>query len=218
MLEKIKTIEDLPIVLPVFPLPGLVLFPRCQLPLHIFEARYRAMIGSVLKSHRMIGIVQPVESVGAHRPDLFTVGTVGQVVSYRETGDGRYYVLVEGLCRFRVLEELPLANEGFREVRPGYQNYAKDLQDESIELTERALLLDSLEKYCRVKQMGLGNTSLDELSDEDLLIVTCTGLPFSSGDKQALLEARDGSERISILLALLQMEIHDEPFGLGLPQ
>ena len=218
MLVAIETIEALPTALPVFPLPGLLLLPRCQLPLHIFEPRYRAMLGDVLNSHGMIGMIQPRESVEIEHPMLFQTGTVGRVISHKEMVDGRHYVILEGICRFDIVRELSLAEGGYREVLPSYENYAEDLVEEIVEIPEREDLMDRLAEYSRVKQMKLANGSLDSLSDGELLMVFCTGLPFSSEDKQALLEASSPQERVKLITALLELESHGEPPGSGFLQ
>lgn len=218
MLAPIESIEALPTALPVFPLPGLLLLPRCQLPLHIFEPRYRAMLGDVLNSHGMIGMIQPLESVESEHPVLFKTGTVGRVISHKEMVDGRYYVILEGVCRFDIAREFSLAVGGYREVLPSYDNYAADLVEEIVEIPERGQLMDRLARYSRVKQMTLAHASLDELPDGELLMVFCTGLPFSPEDKQALLEAPNSSQRVKLILTLLELESHEEPSGSGLPQ
>ncbi len=218
MQAPIETIEDLPTALPVFPLPGLLLFPRCQLPLHIFEPRYRAMLGDVLNSHGMIGMIQPLESLDSDHITLYKTGTIGRVVSHKEMVDGRYYVILEGVCRFDIVRELSLAEGGYREVLPSYEIYADDLVDQRVEIPQRDQLMSQLLAYGKQKQMTLGSLPLDELTDEELLIVFCTGLPFASEDKQALLEAGNFSERVKLLLALLELESHEDPFVSGLPQ
>ena len=143
---------------------------------------------------------------------------MGRIISHKETGDGRYYVVIEGVCRFDIVKELPLSEGGYREVLPDYDPYATDLVEQVVELSNRRELLDGLAQYSRVKQIRIGHESIDALADDELLAVFCSGLPFSSEDKQALLEAIEAGERARILWALLELESHDEPSGSGLPQ
>ena len=98
--------DDLPQEIPVFPLPRVILLPRIQLPLNIFEPRYMAMTRSAMANGRLIGMIQP-------RPDgdgekIFKTGCAGRIASFSETDDGRYLITLKGVCRFDVAEELPM--------------------------------------------------------------------------------------------------------------
>ena len=88
--------RDLPQVIPVFPLAGALLLPRGQLPLHIFEPRYLAMVDDALRYNRVIGMVQPTDTK-ASIPSLYKVGCVGRLTSWNETDDGRYMIALTGL-------------------------------------------------------------------------------------------------------------------------
>src|ERR1039457_2124271 len=96
---------DLPEVIPVFPLPGTLLLPRGDLPLNIFEPRYLAMVDDVLKSHRLIGMIQPARGVGdtVETTPLESIGCAGRITQFAETGDGRYMLVLTGVARYRIL-------------------------------------------------------------------------------------------------------------------
>src|SRR5215212_2203875 len=114
--------EDLPEVIPVFPLPGALLLPRGQLPLNIFEPRYLSMIDDSLRAgHRLIGMIQPDEADPAdvEKPHLYKIGCVGRITQIAETGDGRYVLQLTGITRFRVQEELNVAT-AYRQCRVTY--------------------------------------------------------------------------------------------------
>ena len=127
MNARYRVTSDLPETIPVFPLTGVLLLPRGQLPLNVFEPRYLAMVDAVMSGARIIGIIQPSESEEkALKPALSSVGCAGRVTSYREAEDGRYLIILSGLCRFRVAEERELETP-FRQVRADYAPFAGDL-------------------------------------------------------------------------------------------
>jgi len=124
---RYRRIDDLPETIPVFPLTGVLLLPRGQLPLNVFEPRYLAMVDAVMSGARIIGVIQPSESEEkALKPALSPVGCAGRVTSYREADDGRYLITLSGLCRFRVVGERE-AGTPFRQVRADYAPFAADL-------------------------------------------------------------------------------------------
>jgi len=106
------TENDLPDVLPVFPIAGVLLLPGGQLPLNIFEPRYLAMFDAAMAGNRLIGMIQPALNEGLtgdilpERPTLCQVGCIGRITSLTETGDGRYITSLGGICRFRLLDEV----------------------------------------------------------------------------------------------------------------
>src|ERR1700756_4926005 len=105
---------ELPSVLPIFPLAGVLLLPRGRLPLNIFEPRYLAMTRDALAGERMIGMVQPTDPrVVGENPPVYPTGCAGRITSFSETDDGRFLITLTGVSRFRIREELPLL-EGYR--------------------------------------------------------------------------------------------------------
>ena len=95
-------IEDLPNILPVFPLSNFIIFPRTTVPLNIFEPRYIQMVDKSMKSDRMIGMIQPKKTGELKKPDLHSVGCAGKITSFNETDDGRYLIILNGVCRFKI--------------------------------------------------------------------------------------------------------------------
>ena len=102
--------EDLPNILPVFPLSNFIIFPRTTVPLNIFEPRYIQMVDECMKSSRIIGMIQPKKTGKLNNPDLHEVGCAGKITSFNETDDGRYIIILNGICRFRVMKEIKNKN------------------------------------------------------------------------------------------------------------
>lgn len=203
---------QLPEVLPVFPLTGSLLLPGNWLPLNVFEPRYRAMIEDALGSERVIGMIQPVVPRQDNRPqpgaesevpELYEVGCVGRIEECKPTVDGRYLVALVGVRRFRVRQEMPLSEHGYRRVQADYGEFVDDLRTVAGETADAELLV-ALEAFARSQQLEIDLERLRELPEPVLVNGLAMALPFAPAEKQALLEA-DPHHRRRIFLALLRM-------------
>ena len=114
----------LPKKIPLFPLSNLILFPRINVPLNIFEERYIQMIDDAMKSNRLIGIIQPKKSGELKRPDLYNVGCAGKIISFSETNDGRYLIVLNGVCRFKIISEIE-NKKLYREFNINFDHFKK---------------------------------------------------------------------------------------------
>ena len=197
---------DLPGLLPVFPLTGVLLLPRAALPLNVFEPRYLEMIDDALKSNRLVGIIQPVESEDTVlRPKLSQVGCAGKIISWRETEDNRYLITMAGLCRFKVKEEIS-ALSAYRQVACDFAPFAGDLaQGGEQDDFPRERLLSALKDYLFRRDMKADWKSVMTAPAESLVNALAMMCPFEPAEKQALLEAPSWQERVSTLVALLEI-------------
>ncbi|HWA89297.1 MAG TPA: LON peptidase substrate-binding domain-containing protein [Rhizomicrobium sp.] len=205
MSGRYRHLDDLPDTLPVFPLSGVLLLPRGQLPLNVFEPRYLAMVDAALKGERMIGMIQPTEpEEKTLKPALSAVGCAGRLSAYRETDDGRYLITLTGICRYRVAEELA-SETPYRQVRADFAPYAADLaQSEDMDFP-RERLIGALRAYLSRRDLKADWQSVMNAPAETLVNALAMLCPFEPAEKQALLEARDWAERVAILVALLEM-------------
>jgi len=205
-----ETIADLPPVLPVFPLSGALLLPRTQLPLNIFEQRYLDMIDAALAGNRLIGMVQPLAEVpgsDGDTPSLATVGCVGRLTSFQETGDGRYLVTLQGITRFTLGKELN-SYSAFREVECDFAPFAADLRcGDGEEDVDRNGLLKTLRDYLDANNLEADWQSVSEAETEVLVNALCMMCPYGPQEKQALLEARDLKTRAETLIAITEMDL-----------
>lgn len=196
------SLESLPRVIPVFPLPALLL-PRGRLPLNIFEPRYLAMIEDALRHSRVIGMIQPSDPE-LKVPPLYPVGCLGRITSWSETGDGRFLITLAGLIRFRVDAELKTTTP-YRQVEACYQDFAADLSAECEEGIDRERLGDSLKTYFKQHKIDSYWQSIDQVSCEVLINSLSMICPFDVAEKQALLEAPSLPERAKLLTTLIEM-------------
>ncbi len=213
--ELYASVADLPDSLPIFPLPGALLLPGGDLPLHIFEPRYLTMVSRSLGSDRLIGMIQPRQvefefelSIRKNEPaELYDIGCAGRITSFVENDDGHMQIVLTGVCRFRLRAELE-GSQPFRTVEPTWDEFAIDLTNEDVDIGDaRDQLLDSLRHFLKARSI---EADWDEINDASTpkLINTMTMIgSFSTSEKQALLEAPDLLHRARTLAALTDMSV-----------
>ncbi len=184
--------------LSVFPLPGAILFPGLQMPLHFFEPRYRALVSDALARDRRIAMIQP--KGGGDKPDLFDIGCIGRISDVEALEDGRYNVVLEGESRFRIIRELNVTTP-FRQVEA---ELIKDPKDESLSSVERAGFEQEARRFADVQGYSVDWDSVERLDDMALINGVSQIAPFDAASKQALLEASDLSERCELMVQLMQ--------------
>lgn len=195
---------DLPDTLGLFPLPGALLLPRAQLPLHIFEPRYIALVDDALRSaHRLIGMVQPC---GAR---LHKIGCAGRITGFRETEDGRYLLSLTGLSRFRLGDEREEFSP-FRRCTPDWAGFDRDRdrKPETDPGLDRMRLTAQIRRLFRERGGETDWGAIDEAADELFVNALCMIAPLRAEDKQALLEAPTLATRRETLEALIAYALH----------
>jgi Lon protease-like protein len=206
--------EDLAERVPVFPLNGAILLPRGRLPLNIFEPRYLNMIDDAMASDRLIGMIQPaLGEVDRIKPELADVGCVGRITSYAETDDGRYLLVLTGVARFVVRQELQLKLP-YRSVRADYTPFKHDFTADTWgQPGVKEGVSGSLAAYLARNDLRADWSELNDADLETFINVLCAACPFSPGEKQALLEAPDLRSRTETLKALLDISARNTDGG-----
>lgn len=203
--------DDLPVVIPLFPLTGALLLPRRALPLNIFEPRYLAMVDAALAGDRVIGLIQPRVDQPAgereRRPPLERIGCLGRITQFAETGDGRLIITLIGVTRFTVAEELATTTP-YRQVRPDCSGFDEDfvtgLGEEAV---DRAALLGTLRAYLDANDMTVEWSHFETASNETLVDGLAMMSPCGPREKQALLEAPDLATRAALLVAITERSL-----------
>lgn len=200
--------------LSIFPLGGALLLPRAFLPLHIFEPRYRALVGDALARDRRIAMIQPRDGADeADRPELFTIGCVGKIEHVEALPDGRFNLVLRGQSRFRVLEELDVGTP-FRQVTGDLESFASDADDpDPLASVIRADIEESARIFADTHGYEIDWDGLERLDDETLVNGLAQALPFDVAAKQALLESRDLSDRADLLGDLLRFSAAGDEDG-----
>lgn len=200
--------SDLPDIIPVFPLAGALLLPGGRLPLNIFEPRYVAMVDHALAGPRLIGVIQPRLSAlnpgaASGQPALCDVGCVGRLVSMTESGDGRYFISLQGISRFRLLEARQV-DTAFRQCR--IAPYEADFEtDGTASDVDRVRLMRVLRAYLEKNDLDVDWQSFLRAENSALVNGLSMMAPYGSVEKQALLEAPDVKARAETLIAITEL-------------
>jgi uncharacterized protein len=200
-------IDELPNVLPIFPLSGALLLPRGQMPLNIFEPRYLQMCDDALRGHRLLGMVQPNEAAPLIRnePAVHSVGCAGRITQFAESGDGRLLITLAGVCRFRIREELTVTTP-YRQCSVAFEEFACDLDANAGEAdVDRDSVVRMLHAFAETNRVKLDWTEIEKAPNEALVNALAMMSPFGTVEKQALLEAETLKARAEVLVALAEM-------------
>ena len=204
-----KQTVKLPSKIPVFPLSNFIIFPETTVPLNIFEPRYIQMIDDVMKHERIIGMVQPKE-VNNKNPKLYDIGCAGKITSFHETEDGRYLIIINGVCRFKILNE-PTTNKLYRECEVVYSDFHNDTknQNEELKFTDLELIFKNLKTLFNKQGYKINWKEIEKQSLDQTINTLSMASPFSLEEKQILLETIDLKDRKKKLEEILKTYIFD---------
>ena len=203
--KSLKNTNDLPEELAIFPLSGVLLLPRGQLPLNIFENKYKAMIHDAFQNGRMIGMVQPKIDDNSGDSDIYMTGCAGRITHLEETGPDNYFITLTGVSRFDVVKEVT-RHKPYRQVVPDWAPYEADLNlSDSPEFNE-AYFLKTLKRYFDAMDMTCEKwDNLTDIHPEKLIATLAMVCPFNNEEKQALLEAPCLDTRVNLIVAMMEM-------------
>jgi Lon protease-like protein len=208
--------SDLPGVVPVFPLSAALLLPGGRMPLNIFEPRYLQMIDEAMAGPRIVGMIQPSldgEKRDDGEPKICQVGCLGRITSLAETGDGRYLIALQGVCRFRVASEVSVKTP-FRQCR--IMPFVADLrEDPGARDVNRPALLKAFRAYLEANGLEADWDSVSRAENAMLVNALSMMAPYGAAEKQALLEAPDLKTRAETLIAITEMTLAREQDDFG---
>ena len=206
--------NEIPRILPVFPLTGSLLLPGNLLPLNIFEPRYRNMVADAVAGDKYIGMIQPfvpqqdnwvAAAQAPENPDLYPIGCAGRIERCEPQPDGRYLIVLRGIARFRIVRELPL-RRGYRQVEADCSEFPADPAELAV-LLDPSRMLRALRGFSDQHGLEFDFDLLGSLPGVSLINGLAAALPFRPAEKQALLEAPGPMEREELLLTLMGMGI-----------
>lgn len=210
--------DDLPAIIPIFPLPGAVFFPRANLPLNIFEPRYLSMVDDAMRTQRIIGMIQPADE--SARPGLHAVGCAGRITQYGETDDGRMVISLRGVCRFRVSEELTVMTP-YRQIRADYAPFTADFTEtdpaEQEARFDRGRYLSALRLYLKAIAVQIDWSWVEKAPVEVLINAFAMLAPLAPAEKQALLEAESLTDRTDVAFTLMEVAVAEAGLAGGVP-
>lgn len=205
-----QNINNLPNTLPVFPLSNFIIFPETTVPLNIFEPRYIQMIDDSMKSNRMLGMIQPKKTLKNDSPELFEIGCMGKITSFSETEDGRYLIVINGVSRFKIINEIN-SSKLYRTCKVDFKNFSQDLKlDEfKIDVSELDTIFKSLKSLLKKQGYVINWEDLKEQNLQQTINTLSMASPFSLEEKQILLETPTLKSRKEKLEEILKTYLLD---------
>ena len=206
MTKKVK----FPNKISVFPLSNFIFFPNTNVPLNIFEPRYIEMINDSMKSSRLIGMVQPKKNMGRSTNGLYDIGCLGKITSFSETEDGRYLIVLNGLSRFKIVEEIK-NDKLYRECKISFDEFENDTNTnkEDIKFSDLKLIFKDFKSFFEKRGFAINWNELEKQSLEQTINALSMASPFSLEEKQILLETKNLSLRKDKLEKILKTYVLD---------
>jgi len=210
MLKRPLSPDELPRSVPIFPLTGALLLPFAHRPLNIFEPRYVEMVDAALRTDRLIGLIQPVdasEESPRGRAPLRSVGCLGRLTHFEENGDDRYFIILEGICRFDLVAELTVISP-YRQAVISAEAYASDFEHGfGAESVDRDRFIKMMHDYADFASIEMNWDEIAKTPIADLVNFCCMVSPYGAAEKQALLEAGSLEDRAETLIAMAEVEM-----------
>ena len=202
--------EKFPNKISVFPLSNFIFFPNTNVPLNIFEPRYIEMINDSMKSSRLIGMVQPKKNMVGSTDGLYDIGCLGKITSFSETEDGRYLIILNGLSRFKIVEEIK-NDKLYRECKISFEEFENDTNTnkEDIKFSDLKLIFKDFKSFFEKRGFAINWNELEKQSLEQTINALAMASPFSLEEKQILLETKNLSLRKDKLEEILKTYVLD---------
>tara|TARA_B100000035_G_scaffold73672_1_gene60927 strand:+ start:2984 stop:3631 length:648 start_codon:yes stop_codon:yes gene_type:complete len=205
--------NELPKIIPVFPLSNFIIFPKTTVPLNIFEPRYIEMINDSMKNNKFIGMIQPktINNDKSSSPSLHKIGCLGKIMSFKETDDGRYLIDLKGIIRFKIINEND-TNKPYRNCEVNFDDYLNDLNEEKEDLkfSDLKLIFKDLKQLFEKRGFIINWKALEKQSLDETINALAMASPFSLEEKQVLLEAVDLDLRKNKIAEILSTYTFDE--------
>ena len=202
--------QDLPKILPLFPLSNFIIFPDTTVPLNVFEPRYIEMINDSMKTNKFIGLIQPKKNNINSILDLHQIGCMGKITSFKDTSDGRYLIDLKGLARFKITKEIK-NNKPYRECEISFNEYQDDLnlQKEDLKFSDLELIFKDLKLLFEKKGYIINWKSLEKQNLNETINALAMASPFSLEEKQILLESQNLKIRKNKIAEILNTYNYD---------
>ena len=186
--------KNLPNKVPVFPLSNFIIFPKTSVPLNIFEPRYIQMVNDSMKSNKYIGMIQPknLKTNNIDSKDLYNVGCLGKITTFKDSDDGRFLIELKGIIRFEIIKEI-YNEKKYREYEISFDNYYDDLNEKKreVKFSDLELIFKNLKTLFEKKGFIINWKELEKQSLDETINALAMASPFTLEEKQVLLETKN---------------------------
>ena len=203
--------QDLPKIIPIFPLSNFIIFPDTTVPLNIFEPRYIDMIKDSMQKNKLIGLIQPKNNNISSVIDLHETGCMGKITNFKDSSDGRYLIELKGMVRFKVIKEIK-NDKSYRECEINFEDYQEDLnlQKEQLKFSDLELIFKDLKSLFEKKGYMINWKSLEKQNLNETINALSMASPFSLEEKQILLESQNLEIRKNKIAEILSTYNYDD--------
>ena len=208
MTKPLNYNSPLPRKVPIFPLTDVILLPQGHIKLNIFENRYLNMTEDCLSSNRIIGMIQPKQ-----KSKLYDIGCIGKIVQFSEIEEKKFFIELKGICRYKIINH-SLSERKYRIAEVSYEEYSTDLNSKKTEI-DKHQFLKPMKKYFDSKNIQTDWKIIDRAPIEILVNSLAQSCPFSSIEKQALLEAKDVASRSNLMITLFEINAAGSPLKMN---
>ena len=210
LLKEVMKKQDLPKIIPLFPLSNFIIFPDTTVPLNIFEPRYIEMINDSMKKNKLIGLIQPKNNSINSVINLHEIGCLGKITSFKDSSDGAYLIELSGLTRFKITKEIK-NNKLYRECEIDFEDYKDDLnlQKEELKFSDLELIFKDLKSLFEKKGYIINWKSLEKQNLNETINALAMASPFSLEEKQILLESKNLEIRKNKIAEILSIYNYD---------
>ena len=202
--------QDLPKIIPIFPLSNFIIFPDTTVPLNIFEPRYVEMINDSMKTNKLLGLIQPKKNNVNSVMDLHETGCLGKIISFKDSLNGSYLIELNGLSRFKITKEIK-NNKLYRECEVSFKDYQDDLglRKDELKFSDLELIFKDLKSLFEKKGYIINWKSLEKQNLNETINALAMASPFSLEEKQILLESKNLKIRKNKIAEILRTYSYD---------
>ena len=194
---------NLPNTIPVFPLSGIIFFPKTNLPLNIFEPRYLALVNDCTKTNKYMGMVQAKKNSS----DVYSIGCLGKITEHKKMKDGRLLVNLTGITRFEIKSEIN-NNKIYREFDVSYKKFSQDLQKENMAIKKIEKISAKIKSFFRKNGLLLNWDEFEKLDQDQKINTLAMIAPISNEEKQMILESIHVDSKTKVLSDIIEFYLH----------
>ena len=199
--------KNFPNIIPVFPLTGVIYFPKTNLPLNIFEQRYLNLVNDAYNKNKLMGMIQSKKI----NDSVYKIGCLGKINDYQKSKDGRVLISLTGITRFEIQEEI-VNDKLYREFKVNYENFTDDLSEEKIEVNS-SKLMEKAKVFFKRNGLLINWKEFEKLDIKQKINTLAMISPINSEEKQKILEAVSSYEKVSILENIISFYLHEVSFN-----
>ena len=202
--------KNFPTKIPIFPLSNFIIFPKTSVPLNIFEPRYIEMVDESMKADKLIGMIQPKNPRNKNSSELYNVGCLGKIISFRETDDKRYLIELKGITRFEIIKEIE-SDKKYRVCEINFDKFHDDIKDikEELKFSDLELIFKDLKSVFEKRGFIINWKGLEKQSLDEIINALAMASPFTLEEKQILLETKNFNSRKTKIAEILTTYTYD---------